>query len=950
MAGKIKVPSELVPSQSNQVMLRSKYIYDDVKGHTQEEVNAALEEQIESKVIEAGGVNWDTIPTAGSNNAVKSKDIKAALEKVTGYFVLDNNVTEETVAKTVTVTDFPNLALGGSIKIKMLTKNTADNPTLRIGTSNAPVYPLYYNNEIASASNSWEEGEVISVYFDGTNYQASNALGGRKLSIIHEIDTTTEYTDTDVAGADIVQELREDIYVTHSYTEETITTAETTIGGINNAGSYREYSSTSNYRCTVPIRVYKGTTLSASLACYSDTTAIAFSTEENPSVWDIISLGKGTATSSYNYTFNSDGYVRLTYDSSRAYSFTININRQEEEYRFLTQTTDKVEIDNNDPVTSKGVAEVLNVVIGNYSNMGRVISVVSFASGYVHKGTGAIKSSQINSHSKPINVEGYKKIAFVANYPTSSSIGSDDGAAFYSSNILGSSTFISGVPYDYTAPELTYKQYLIDVPENAKYFSFTINNEFVSNAGTVILFKEKDTVDGRLDSISNNINVLQNKISNIEAEPLTWTDGKQIYTNEGVGNTCKLSTYNTESYRCLNVDITEGQKVLITNASGGSSPRLWCFLNASNVILDVADANSVAENLELTAPEGTAKIIINDNRKLGEVYVYTEDKPLSLKVSELGNVPITIPGRTSNCKDFGIQPAANGTDGSFCDITHNGYDALLEEVYEPLRTANPNYISRVNIGKDASGTIDMYAYVFEPRYYQQSVYLQAGIHGKEVDAVACLARIMQLITNATDADEDLMWLRQNIKFTIIPCVNVWGISQATKNNNNSDGSALQQWSTSTPPTEVANVKAYIESVALIDELSFMLDMHTTTNDSYYDFYGNVQRHAKNVRTIYRTNAWLCNNYAKDGRTVDDQYLGYHEYADNRLFRLYYYYKYGVQTATLELSDYHWDSALSTSKVITMGVTMWLNYIIQMVNDFYRSKSDIPDEDYRESRG
>ena len=178
MGGKIKVPSELVPSQSNKIMLRSKYIYDDVKGHTQEEVNAALEEQIESKVIEAGGVNWDTVPTADSNNAVKSKDIKAALEKVTGYFVLDSNVTESTVAKTVTVADFPALAIGGSIKIKMTTKNTAANPTLRIGASNASAYPLYYNNERASSSNSWEEGEVISVYFDGTNYQASNAQGG----------------------------------------------------------------------------------------------------------------------------------------------------------------------------------------------------------------------------------------------------------------------------------------------------------------------------------------------------------------------------------------------------------------------------------------------------------------------------------------------------------------------------------------------------------------------------------------------------------------------------------------------------------------------------------------------------------------------------------------------------------------------------------------------------
>lgn len=183
MAGKIKVPSELVPSQSNKIMLRSKYVHDDVKGHDQEYINNYLENKIEDKVIEAGGVNWDTVPTAGSNNAVKSKDIKAALEKVTGYFVLDSNVLESTVAKTVTVADFPALAIGGSIKIKMLTKNTATNPTLRIGPASATAYPLYYNNERASADNTWEKNEVISVYFDGTNYQASNAQGGSNKKI-----------------------------------------------------------------------------------------------------------------------------------------------------------------------------------------------------------------------------------------------------------------------------------------------------------------------------------------------------------------------------------------------------------------------------------------------------------------------------------------------------------------------------------------------------------------------------------------------------------------------------------------------------------------------------------------------------------------------------------------------------------------------------------------------
>lgn len=58
----------------------------------------------------------------------------------------------------------------------MIKANTANNATLKIGSETAKT--LLYNGETVSASNTWEANEVISVYFDGTNYQASNAMGG----------------------------------------------------------------------------------------------------------------------------------------------------------------------------------------------------------------------------------------------------------------------------------------------------------------------------------------------------------------------------------------------------------------------------------------------------------------------------------------------------------------------------------------------------------------------------------------------------------------------------------------------------------------------------------------------------------------------------------------------------------------------------------------------------
>lgn len=67
------------------------------------------------------------------------------------------------------------------MKIKMTKVNTADNATLKIGSETAK--PLWYNDGRASSSNSWDAGEVISVYYDGSKYQASNSQGGNNKKV-----------------------------------------------------------------------------------------------------------------------------------------------------------------------------------------------------------------------------------------------------------------------------------------------------------------------------------------------------------------------------------------------------------------------------------------------------------------------------------------------------------------------------------------------------------------------------------------------------------------------------------------------------------------------------------------------------------------------------------------------------------------------------------------------
>ena len=74
---------------------------------------------------------------------------------------------------------------GGHIKILMGEANTATGTIeLQFGTNTATRKPLIYNGEPASQSNTWDDGEVLSIYYDPTYsnntgaYQASNAMGG----------------------------------------------------------------------------------------------------------------------------------------------------------------------------------------------------------------------------------------------------------------------------------------------------------------------------------------------------------------------------------------------------------------------------------------------------------------------------------------------------------------------------------------------------------------------------------------------------------------------------------------------------------------------------------------------------------------------------------------------------------------------------------------------------
>lgn len=108
------------------------------------------------------------------------EELKERDEKLENKTAGVNYVTCDTVAgiadKVVTVTGLTALTTGIRLLVKMTNNNTASNATLNINSLGAK--PLYYNNERVSGDNAWKAGEIVDIYYDGTNFYSGNFQGG----------------------------------------------------------------------------------------------------------------------------------------------------------------------------------------------------------------------------------------------------------------------------------------------------------------------------------------------------------------------------------------------------------------------------------------------------------------------------------------------------------------------------------------------------------------------------------------------------------------------------------------------------------------------------------------------------------------------------------------------------------------------------------------------------
>ena len=193
-----------------------------------------------------------------------------------------------TAAKAITVTNY-TLFAGGSMKVKFVNKNTANNATLNINSQGAKA--LYYDGERASANNSWEAGETVEVYYDGTSFYANSVAGGGKFATGEKVkevgidDEPTAGSENLVKSGGVAKKFAETVgeYLNIASSTTEVNKLINSTGQIVNRNAFNCYRWDVEQYASIKIKVPSTATQSSNYSAFFSEDTQLVSTPENTS-------------------------------------------------------------------------------------------------------------------------------------------------------------------------------------------------------------------------------------------------------------------------------------------------------------------------------------------------------------------------------------------------------------------------------------------------------------------------------------------------------------------------------------------------------------------------------------------------------------------------------------------------------------------------------------------
>ena len=166
------------------------------------------------------------------------------------------------------------------------------------------------------------------------------------------------------------------------------------------------------------------------------------------------------------------------------------------------------------------------------------------------------------------------------------------------------------------------------------------------------------------------------RIEEFEAK-LEYTN-MYYYTNQGVGNKVTYQT-NTDVNIAggLIIDLKDVNSITVTG-KGGNSPRLWCFVDANDIILSCAAEQAQATNLTLTIPSNAKKCIVQFMASVAYKVVVNKGKAVEggLKYGELNALTYLRLENNAKIDGFALLKATynNGEGAPLTNIRVIGFD------------------------------------------------------------------------------------------------------------------------------------------------------------------------------------------------------------------------------------------------------------------------------------
>ena len=146
------------------------------------------------------------------------------------------------------------------------------------------------------------------------------------------------------------------------------------------------------------------------------------------------------------------------------------------------------------------------------------------------------------------------------------------------------------------------------------------------------------------------------------------------------------------------------------------------------------------------------------------------------------------------CLDYPIWEPSEATDEYSSAIGTNQVtisitlSEFLSEYFDKYIGVNADgyKVTKRSIGRDSSNEYEIMEYTFRPERYNRTILISAGMNPCETSPMFGAAYLVKSIMDGTE-EPGLNYLRENVRFIIIPCIAPWGFDQSPLKYYNYNG-------------------------------------------------------------------------------------------------------------------------------------------------------------------